>query len=155
MSAGSKCLENMTAGRLQDIMVILRNQCNNKANLLVPLDSASHSLLREYTYVLKGIGIVYITITPRAAWGHPTGRQDRKGVFVVFSQRNCFSGRNTQGHFKMSAGSHCFENMIAGMPQEGIVMVRNQCKNEENLVVTHDLKFWSQPFSFEGVHILS
>ena len=155
MSAGSKCLENMIAGRLQDIMVILRNQCNNKANLLVTLDSASHSLLREYTYVLKGIGIVYITITPRAAWGHPTGRQDRKEVFVVLSQRSCFSGRKIQGNFEMSAGLQCFEIMIAGRPQEGIVMVRNQCKNEENLVVTHDLKFWSQPFSFEGVHILS
>ena len=55
----------------------------------------------------------------------------------------------------MSAGLQCFEIMIAGRPQEGIVMVRNQCKNEENLVVTHDSKFWSQPFSFEGVHILS
>ena len=52
MSAGSKCLENMIAGRLQDIMVILRNQCSNKANSLVILDSASHSLLREYTYFL-------------------------------------------------------------------------------------------------------
>ena len=56
MSAGSQCLENMIAGRLQDIMVILRSQCNNKANLLVTLDSASHSLLREYTYVLKVLG---------------------------------------------------------------------------------------------------
>ena len=53
----------------------------------------------------------------------------------------------------MSAGSKCLENMIAGRLQDIMVILRNQCNNKANLLVTLDSKFWSQPFSFEGVHI--
>ena len=34
-----------------------------------------------------------------------------------------------------------------------MVILRNQSNNKENLPRTHDSKFWSQPFSLEGVHI--
>ena len=53
----------------------------------------------------------------------------------------------------MSAGLHSFEIMIAGRPQHIMVIPRNQSNNKENLPRTHDSKFWSQPFSLEGVHI--
>ena len=58
-----------------------------------------------------------------------------------------------QGNLGISAGSQCFEIMIAGRPQHIMVIPRNQSNNKENLPRTHDSKFWSQPFSLEGVHI--
>ena len=210
MSAGSKCLENMIAGRLQDIMVILRNQCNNKAAIL--FWGSTHTFL-------TGSGIVKITTTPAAAWRPRTARQDteqqcplcfsmklllwaensrlqeglstswwfseikaiikktylaltirnsgashflwreytyvrkvpkssmdapngstrqRKVVSVMFFQWNCFYGRKFQGNLVMSAGSKCLENMTAGRLQDIMVILRNQCNNKANLLVTLD-----------------
>ena len=42
---------------------------------------------------------------------------------------------------------------VAGRPQHIMVILRNQSNNKENLPRTHDTKFWSQPFSVEGVHM--
>ena len=62
----------------------------------------------------------------------------RTAVSVVFFNETASLGRK----FK-----------VAGRPQHIMVILRNQSKNKENLPRTHDSKFWSQPFSLEGVHI--
>ena len=134
MSAGSKCLEHMIAGRPQGIMAILRNQSNNKENL--PRTHASNFwsqpffLWREYTYVRK---------VPKSSMDAPNGStRQRKVVSVMFFHSNCFYGRKTQGNLGMSAGSTCLENMIAGRLQDIMVILRNQCNNKANLLVTLD-----------------
>ena len=95
-----------------------------------------------------------ITTTPAAVWRPRTARQDTEQQCpLCFLNATASLGQKIQGNFEMSAGSKCLENMIAGRPQHIMVILRNQSNNKENLPRTHDSKFWSQPFSFEGVHI--